>query len=35
MKEDFQLFLDYFHLNDAMLNAKQSKIITESWQAAA
>lgn len=35
MKEDFQLFLDYFHLNDEMLDAKQSKIITESWQAAA
>jgi len=35
MKEDFQLFLDYFHLNKAMLDAKQSKIITESWQAAA
>jgi len=35
MKEDFKLFLDYFHLNDAMLNAKQSKIITESWQTAA
>ena len=33
MKADFQLFLDYFHLNDAMLNAKQSKIITKSWQA--
>jgi len=35
MKEDFQEFLDYFHLNQAMLDAKKSKIITDSWQAAA
>ena len=35
MKDDFQQFLDYFHLNQTMLEAKQSKIITESWQVAA
>jgi NAD-dependent dihydropyrimidine dehydrogenase PreA subunit/flavodoxin len=35
MKDDFKAFLDNFDLNDEMLNAKQSKIINESWQAAA
>ena len=35
LKDDFQEFLDYFDLDDQMLNAKHSKIITNSWQAAA
>lgn len=35
MKADFPAFLDYFHLNQDMMNVKKSKIITESWQAAA
>ena len=35
MRDELQGFLDYFDLNDQMLNTKQSKIITESWQAAA
>ena len=35
MKADFPAFLDHFHLTQDMMNVKKSKIIAESWQAAA
>ncbi|MCJ7626389.1 MAG: 4Fe-4S binding protein [Anaerolineaceae bacterium] len=34
MKDAYAEFLTYCHLTEEMMNAKKSKIITESWQAA-
>ena len=34
MEEAYSDFLDSWHLNEEMMNAKKSKIIKESWQAA-
>jgi NAD-dependent dihydropyrimidine dehydrogenase PreA subunit len=34
MEEAYSNFLDYWHLTEEMMNAKKSKIIQESWQAA-
>ena len=34
MEEAYSNFLSYWHLTEEMMNAKKSKVITESWQAA-
>jgi len=34
MEEAYSNFLSYWHLTEKMMNAKKSKVITESWQAA-
>jgi hypothetical protein len=34
MEEAYSVFLAYWHLTEDMMNAKKSKIIKESWQAA-
>jgi len=34
MKAAYEAFLADWHLNDEIMNAKQSKIITAAWQAA-